>query len=66
MAKRENKFKQIKHRLTSIGISTLERDFQREIPNCQISRVIAALAYLCQTLLDTLMEFCASQWSIDG
>lgn len=57
-------FKQIKHRLTSIGISTLERDFQREIPNCQISRVIAALAYLCQTLLDTLMEFCTSRSTV--
>lgn len=40
-----------------MGIGALERDFQREIPDSQISRVAAALAHLRQTLLDTLTGF---------
>lgn len=40
--------------LTSVRVGTLERDFQREVPDCQISWIVAALAHLRQTFLDTL------------
>ena len=52
---RESEIKQVSFdSLTSVRVGTLERDFQREVPDCQISWIVAALAHLRQTFLDTL------------